>query len=127
VPWLSISLELDPAPAEALSEALIEAGVDSVALEPAGERVRVNALAGAGADAQALVAAAAAAAALPVPDFSVARLEDEDWVRCSQAQFGPIRISPALWIVPSWHEAPAAAKTVIEDTWKGIEAKLTAG
>ena len=48
--WLSISLELDPAPAEALSEALIEAGVDSVALEPldpAGARVRLSALAGA--------------------------------------------------------------------------------
>jgi ribosomal protein L11 methyltransferase len=116
VPWLSISLELDPAPAEALSEALIEAGADSVALEPldpAGGRVRLSALAGAGADAGALLATAAAAAALPLPDFCVARLEDEDWVRRSQAQFGPIRISAALWIVPSWHVPPDPAAIIV--------------
>lgn len=110
MPWLSISLELEPAPAEAMSEALIEAGADSVALDPvAGEapaRVRLTALAAAGTDAQALVAAAARAAELPLPGFSAERLEDEDWVRRSQAQFGPIRISDALWIVPSWHEPP---------------------
>jgi len=106
VPWLSISLELDPAPAEALSDALMEAGADSVALEPAGERMRVTALAPVGADAGALVAAAAASAALPPPAFSATRLEDDDWVRRSQAQFGPIRVSEELWIVPSWCEPP---------------------
>jgi len=113
VPWLSISLELDPAPAEALSEALIEAGADSVALEPAGERVRLTALAAAGTDAGALVAAAAGAAELPPPAFSAARLEDDDWVRRSQSQFGPIRVSEALWIVPSWHEPPDPAAVVV--------------
>jgi ribosomal protein L11 methyltransferase len=106
LPWLAISLELEPAPAEAMSDALIEAGADSVALEPAGARTRLTALAAAGADAAALVAAAARAAALPLPGFSAARLEDEDWVRRSQAQFGPIRISEKIWIVPSWHEPP---------------------
>ena len=113
MPWLSISLELDPAPAEALSEALIEAGADSVALEPAGERVRLTALAAAGTDAGALVAAAAGAAELPPPAFSAARLEDDDWVRRSQSQFGPIRVSEALWIVPSWHEPPDPAAVVV--------------
>ena len=117
MPWLSITLEADPAPAEALSEALIEAGADSVSLEPvvntAGTRMRVTALAAAGADAAALVAAAADAAALPRPAFSTARLEDEDWVRHSQSQFGPIRVSDALWIVPSWHEPPDPAATAV--------------
>ncbi len=117
MPWLSISIELDPAPAEALSEALLEAGADSVALDPvAGAtavRIRLTALAAAGADAAALVAAAAAAAALPLPAFSAARLEDEDWVRRSQSQFGPISISEALWIVPSWHEPPDPAAIAI--------------
>ena len=106
MPWLAISLEMDPAPAEALSEALLEAGADSVALEPAGERVRVDVLAAEGADAGALLAAAARAAALPVPEFRTGRLGDEDWVRRSQAQFAPIRVAPNLWIVPSWHEPP---------------------
>jgi ribosomal protein L11 methyltransferase len=113
VPWLSISLELDPAPAEALSDALIEAGADSVALEPAGGRMRLTALAAAGTDAGALVAAAAGAAALPPPEFRLARLEDDDWVRRSQSQFGPIRVSDALWIVPSWHEPPYPAALVV--------------
>jgi ribosomal protein L11 methyltransferase len=38
---------------------------------------------------------------------------DEDWVRLTQAQFTPVEITPTFWIVPSWHEAPAAAERVI--------------
>jgi ribosomal protein L11 methyltransferase len=38
---------------------------------------------------------------------------DADWVRLTQAQFAPIDITPTFWIVPSWHEAPAAARQVI--------------
>ena len=110
MPWLSITLELDPPQAEALSEALMEAGAESVSLDPvvdaAGARMRVTALAARDADPGALVAAAAQVAALPAPAFSLARVEDEDWVRRSQSQFGPIRVSDALWIVPSWHEPP---------------------
>jgi len=113
VPWLAISLEVEAVPAEALSEALLEAGADSVALEPAGAHMRVTALAAAGADAAALVAAAARAAALPPPDFSATRLEDEDWIRRSQAQFGPIRVSDKVWIVPSWREPPDSAVIVV--------------
>ncbi len=117
MPWHSISFEAGPAAAEALSEALIEAGADSVTLEPvadiAGARMRVTTLAPIGADAAALVAAAAAAAALPAPAFSCLRLEDEDWVRRSQSQFAPIRLSASLWIVPSWHEAPDPAAIAI--------------
>jgi len=113
VPWLAISLELASAPAEAMSDALMEAGADSVALEPAGAHTRLTALAAAGADAAALVAAAARAAALPLPDFSAVRLEDEDWVRRSQAQFGPIRVSEKIWIVPSWHEPPDPRAVIV--------------
>jgi ribosomal protein L11 methyltransferase len=38
---------------------------------------------------------------------------DADWVRLTQAQFAPVEITPTFWIVPSWHEAPAAARQVI--------------
>jgi ribosomal protein L11 methyltransferase len=117
VPWLAITLELEPAPAEAMSEALLEAGAESVALDPAEDaavtRVRVTALAAAGTDAAQLVTAAARAAALPPPGFSTVRVEDEDWVGRSRAQFGPIRVSEALWIVPSWHEPPDPQATVV--------------
>ena len=120
--WLSITLELDPAQAETLSDALLEAGAESVSLEstsndPAtlepGARMRVVALARAAVDPGALVAAAAAAAAIAPPGFALARVEEEDWVRRSQAQFGPIRIAERLWIVPSWHVPPDPASIVV--------------
>jgi ribosomal protein L11 methyltransferase len=113
VPWLSITLELDAPQAETFSEALMEAGAESVALDAEGARIRVNVLAAEGADAGALVARAAGAAGVPAPEFSTARLADEDWVRRSQSQFGPIRISQALWIVPSWHEPPDASALTV--------------
>jgi ribosomal protein L11 methyltransferase len=34
------------------------------------------------------------------------KLEEQDWVRLTQSQFEPIRVSGRLWIVPSWHTAP---------------------
>lgn len=38
---------------------------------------------------------------------------EQDWVRLTQSQFEPVSITEDFWVVPSWHEAPAAAKTVI--------------
>jgi len=113
VPWLSITLELDPLQAETLSEALLESGAESVALDPAGAQMRITALAGAGADPAALVARAAGVAGLPSPAFAVTRLQDEDWVRRSQSQFGPIQIADRLWIVPSWHTPPDPGAIVV--------------
>ena len=50
---------------------------------------------------------------MPAPGFTVAPLEEEDWVRRSQSQFGPIRISGRLWIVPSWHALPDPAAIAV--------------
>ena len=109
----AITLEMDAAPAEALSDALIEAGADSVALDPAGRSTRLTALASLQTDPAALVACAARASALAVPAFDVSRLEDEDWVRRAQSEFGPIRATGRLWIVPSWCEPPDPEATVV--------------
>lgn len=38
---------------------------------------------------------------------------DQDWVRLTQSQFTPVEITPAFWIVPTWHEPPTQATTVI--------------
>ena len=120
--WLSITLELEALQAEALSDALLEAGAESVALESSandqatlepGARLRVVALAGAAADPAALVSAAATIAAMPAPGYTVAPLEEDDWVRRSQSQFGPIRIGERLWVVPSWHTPPEPQAIVI--------------
>lgn len=44
---------------------------------------------------------------------SLAPVPDADWVRLTQSQFEPLAVTPSFWIVPSWHEAPAAAREVI--------------
>ena len=38
---------------------------------------------------------------------------EQDWVRLTQSQFDPVEITPSFWIVPTWHEPPAAAQQVI--------------
>lgn len=44
---------------------------------------------------------------------SMTPVPDEDWVRLTQSQFDPVPVTDSFWIVPSWHEAPAAARQVI--------------
>lgn len=41
-------------------------------------------------------------------DFQYHReiIDDQDWVRLTQSQFNPIKITNQLYIVPSWHELP---------------------
>lgn len=66
-------------------------------------------------------AAAREAAELLLPqDFfegsqvmGVRAVVDQDWVRLTQSQFDPVEITPTFWIVPTWHEPPAAAQEVI--------------
>lgn len=41
--------------------------------------------------------------------LSSAPVEDQDWVRLTQAQFPPTQISDRLWIVPTWHEPKEGA------------------
>ncbi len=38
---------------------------------------------------------------------------EQDWVRLTQSQFTPVPITDTFWIVPTWHEVPAAAQTVM--------------
>jgi ribosomal protein L11 methyltransferase len=45
--------------------------------------------------------------------LGMAQVEEQDWVRLTQSQFSPVDITPDFWIVPTWHELPAAAKRSI--------------
>ena len=38
---------------------------------------------------------------------------EQDWVRLTQSQFAPVEITPEFWIVPTWHQPPAQATTII--------------
>ncbi|RIQ19703.1 50S ribosomal protein L11 methyltransferase [Bordetella avium] len=116
------------AQAEVLSDALLDAGVLSVSVEDADfgtederplfgepgtepevqawDRNCVVALLPDGVDPAQLLEEAAQAALLDAAEFAgwtLREVPDADWVRLTQSQFGPIRISDQLWIVPSWH------------------------
>ncbi|MCL2161911.1 MAG: 50S ribosomal protein L11 methyltransferase [Betaproteobacteria bacterium] len=128
--WLSVSVEARADRAEALSEALMEAGALSVSIEDAdagtiaetpqfdepGQAVarlwahcRVIALFDSS-ERPALAArideAALRAGMRATPSFTVEEVAEQDWIRAAQDQFDPIRVTDRLWIVPSWHKAP---------------------
>jgi len=125
---VSLVLRTDARVADALSDALLAQGAQSVSVEDAnagtaeeaplyGEpgvpvegawpQSLIKALCAQGADAGQIIAAACAQAGLAsLPDYRAESVGDEDWVRLSQSQFEPIRISDRLWIVPSWAVAP---------------------
>jgi len=115
MPWLALTVEVDGAQIEALSEALLESGAQSVSVD-AIEALRpsITALLGADADPAAVLAAAARASGLVgAPRFALSRVDDQDWVRRSQAQFSPLSIGARLWIGPSWHEPPAGVAAAV--------------
>jgi ribosomal protein L11 methyltransferase len=126
--WQSVRILVDSKQAEPLSDALIEAGALSVSLEDAdagtldetplfGEPEYPTAelwphsiasvLLDEHADVAHMLAAAAKQADIPVPtEYTIETVAEQDWVRLTQSQFDPIPISPRLWIVPTWHDAP---------------------
>ncbi|GHT95736.1 ribosomal protein L11 methyltransferase [Betaproteobacteria bacterium] len=129
--WISASLLADAHLAESLADALLDAGALSASIEDADagtpaekpqfaepgeetasvwERSRVVALFAENAPVARIMQDAATSLGLAAPpDFALGRVEEENWVALTQAQFDPIRISSRLWIVPSWHEAPDPA------------------
>ncbi|WBS02227.1 50S ribosomal protein L11 methyltransferase [Pseudoduganella sp. SL102] len=135
--WNEIVIEVAREHAEALSDALMEAGALSVSVEDADEGTeaeqplfgepgmepkeaawehsRVVALADVDADHSFIVAAAARAVGLKaLPAYTTRSVADEDWVRLTQSQFEPIHIGKNIWVVPSWHEAPDPAALILE-------------
>ncbi|TEA79086.1 50S ribosomal protein L11 methyltransferase [Allopusillimonas ginsengisoli] len=113
--------------AEALSDALIEAGALSVSVEDADsdtdaeqalfgepghepdvqawQRNSVVALLPDGLDPAQLLeyVRSAGIADYGEGQWAVREVPDTDWVRLTQAQFQPIQIGQRIWIVPSWH------------------------
>jgi len=103
MPWLALTLQVERTAAEAFSDALLEAGAQSVWLEAG----RVCAILEPQQDPRAVITAAAQAAGMRAPRFTVHPLDEQNWVRASQAQFAPLAVGARLWIGPSWHEPPA--------------------
>ncbi|HEX8979108.1 MAG TPA: 50S ribosomal protein L11 methyltransferase [Parasulfuritortus sp.] len=122
--WLSLRLAVDGDRADALADALLEAGALSVSTEDrdAGTEAEeaqfgepgladpkswkhnwLVALLDSDTDVPALLAGLGLSAGV---EHQVETVPEQDWVRLTQSQFDPIPISGRLWIVPSWHETP---------------------
>jgi ribosomal protein L11 methyltransferase len=134
--WVSVALETDAAHAEALSDALLAAGAISVSVEdaqagteletpqfgepgspttPIWEVSRVIALFEPVGELTDRIKQAIQEIGLdPHTPMSLEEVAEQDWVRLTQSQFDPIRISERLWIVPSWHVAPDPAAINLE-------------
>jgi ribosomal protein L11 methyltransferase len=126
--WVSVALETDAAHAEALSDALLAAGAISVSVEDAqaGTELETPQFGEPGSPTTPIWDVSRVIALFePAPDLtdritvvlaqagidrdtplSLEEVAEQDWVRLTQSQFDPIRISGRLWIVPSWHVAP---------------------
>lgn len=138
MPWLAATTTVQRELAEPYSDALLASGALSVDVsdadagsarekpifdEPGGapaqgwSRARVTALFAIDAPvAQVLHEAFDVSGVDAGTAYEVTRVEDEDWVRRTQAQFTPQEVAPGVWIVPSWHEPPEpAAVNVILD------------
>jgi ribosomal protein L11 methyltransferase len=121
--YLALCFDVDAGAADGWGDALLAAGALSVDVadphagtdaetalyaepgEPAGAFWPVNritALFTAEADWRRALADAGAALGAPPPPHEVHPVADADWVRATQAQFAPIRITDRLWIVPTW-------------------------
>lgn len=123
--WQTLTVHANASYAEALSEALLEHGALSVDLldadadtpdeqaifgepgEPTHSIWQHNLVSALFEDhfqaEQALRSACHSINLDTTPKFSISALPDTDWVRLTQSQFDPIRISDRLWIVPTWH------------------------
>ncbi|WP_037586812.1 50S ribosomal protein L11 methyltransferase [Stenoxybacter acetivorans] len=131
--YQQIAIHVAEADTDALSDALIEAGALSTAIEDAyagtdseqeifGEpgmpaeqlwqKSVIVALFDEDTDIDAALSQAAASADIAVPDYVKENVPEQDWVRLTQSQFDPIQISERLWITPSWHAQPNSEAVV---------------
>ncbi len=127
--WTALTIQTGAAHAEVLSDALIELGALSADIHDAAigtqheqflfeefddefpekiwSTVEITALFDEAADVSTIVQIVAQAVQLPsLPAYRLKQVEEQDWVRLTQSQCDPIKISSRLWIVPSWHQAP---------------------
>lgn len=120
--WLQIRLAITPDQAPLYEEALLQLGAVSVTFmdgedqpifepelgtTPLWRHTHLLALYEDGIDSSVLLHQLQQATCLPLPDHHIECIEDQDWERSWMDNFQPMRFGQRLWIVPSWHQAPA--------------------
>lgn len=131
MPFLSITLIVDARCVEALSDALMARGALSVdvADAAAGTASETPLFAEPGSSpainwtqnrmvvlfaddapiAQAVPEALREASLPAATPYGIDKVDDQDWVRLTRDQFTPVRVSPRVWVVPTWHEVVDAS------------------
>lgn len=127
--WVSLKIEAQDNTADLISDTLMEIGALSAIIEDANadtldeqpifgepgdpppgiwQQNLVSALFDEGIDAAKIMANLQQKTKLSNLQYSTEIIQEQDWVRATQSQFDPIRITDHLWIVPTWHSAPNA-------------------
>ena len=132
--WLLLKIHANENNADAISDALMHIGALSASIEdanaeteqeqaifgePSSQAIQypppgiwqqniVTAMFDENADTAAVIAALVQETSIANFEYSTETIAEQDWVRATQAQFDPIKITNNLWIVPTWHDAPNA-------------------
>lgn len=127
--WLLLKIQANDQNAETISDALMELGALSASIEDANaETVAEQAIFGEpgdpppgiwqhnivtamldeSADIEELLQQLTDETQITHFSYATETIEEQDWVRATQAQFDPIHITDNLWIVPTWHTSPNA-------------------
>ena len=125
--WLLLKIRANEQNADAISDALMNIGALSASIEDANAETLseqaifgepgdpppgiwqqniVTAMFDEDADAGKIIDALSRETAITKFQYSTETIAEQDWVRATQAQFDPIKITDKLWIVPTWHVAP---------------------
>jgi len=125
--WVSLKIEAQDNTADLISDTLMELGALSAIIEDANaetideqpifgepgdpppgiwQQNLVSALFDEGVDIEQIVADLQRQTKLSNLQYTTEAIQEQDWVRATQSQFDPIRITDDLWIVPTWHSAP---------------------
>lgn len=125
--WVSLKIEAQDNTADLISDTLMELGALSAIIEDANaetideqpifgepgdpppgiwQQNLVSALFDQGVDVDQIIADLQLQTELSNLQYSTETIQEQDWVRATQSQFDPIRITDNLWIVPTWHSSP---------------------
>lgn len=125
--WLLLKIQANDGNADSISDALMDLGALSASIEDAHAETMaeqaifgepgdpppgiwqqniVTAMLDELTDVDSLLQSLKIATEINQFSYSTEAIEEQDWVRATQAQFDPINITDNLWIVPSWHESP---------------------
>ncbi len=125
--WVSLKIEAQDHTADLISDTLMELGALSAIIEDANaetideqpifgepgdpppgiwQQNLVSALFDEGVDVSDMIAKLQLQTKLSNLQYTTEIIQEQDWVRATQSQFDPIKITDKLWIVPTWHSSP---------------------